>query len=557
MRSHVLVACLRVACLALLPGICAGATLEVGSGKAYATPTAAMAAAHAGDLIRIFSSATFTVASPIVWVDGVRMEAAPTYTPTISGGDASRCVRNDTTVTYTDYRNSITGVTFTHGAGDGSGGGAIYFKSGHLRLANCTFTSNTARGFGGAVHLKGTHGSWFVTDCAFTGNSVSTNGVSTEGGALCIEGGADTVWVQRCTFASNSITDPGTGGIGFQGGGLSIQQCPLSFVLDCTFTSNQARASGALHVWQGSNMASVVRGCTFTSNTATSTVAPTYCFAGAFYADHTMFTVQDCLFSQNTAKGAGGGLYMHANAGSSVTRCQFIQNTAGQGAASGVTGFGGGANIIASSVDVTYCRFSLNSAQKGGGLAIGTAAASLTPGACAYNLFDQNTTGSFTNGGGGAVFVSQVNGSTFAPDHCTFVDNTCTAVGRASCIQDSAGALVTATDAATNCIFSNNTTGAVWTKIGVGTVNHTAGCSQFNANTSNGTWTMTDCLTTAVNYLDRPNHDYRLSGTSPAWSQHATHPANCAGVTWGYYPWCAGGEGCWIPADDPPPKVEW
>jgi len=531
--------------LAFCPLGARAAVLEVGSGRTYSTPTAAMAAAVPGDVIRIYSSSTFTPTSTIVWTDGVQMEAASGYTPKISGSNLRRIVRNDTTVTYTDYRNAVTGITFQDGAADGAGGGAIYFKSGHLRITGCTFTGNTGRGFGGAVHCKGSGGSWYVRGSTFTSNTVSTNGVSTEGGALCIEGGADTVLVANCTFTANSVTDPGTGTLGFQGGAVSIQQCPRSWVTDSTFESNQARIAGAIHIWQGSNMAAVVSGCRFTSNAATGSVAPQYCFGGAFYADHTSFTISDCTFTSNTARGAGGALYIHANSSSEITRCQFITNTAGSGANSGTTGFGGGANIIASGVDVTYCRFSGNSAQKGGGIAIGTASNALTPGAFAYNLLDQNTVGSFASGGGGAVYASLLNGVTFAPDRCTFVDNVCTAIGRASVFQDSTAGTVTV--AMTNSIVSNNTTGAVWTKIGSGSATHTASCSQLNSNTSNGTWSLTDCLTTAVNYLDRPNHDYRLSGTSPAWQMEGTHPANCAGVTWGFSPWCAGGTGCWVP----------
>lgn len=538
------------AALALLvPHQAGAAILDVGSGKTYPGPAEAMAAANAGDVILVYAG-TYAIASPIAWVDGVSMEAAPGTAPVLDANSSGRII---TATNCGDRRNAIVGLTLREGlAADGDAGAALLCQMasgrGYFRLEDCVVSANasTHSGLGGAVATSGY--SLLVRGCTFTSNSITLFGTDpVEGGALGVAKGTatDSLWVYASTFTSNSVIGD-IDAITCQGGAIATEHILLTLISGSTFTSNTAQSCGAIHCWQGSSEKFILDGCTFTGNVATGTAPLSRIAAGAVYADHNVTEIRNCTFTANTSKGRGGAVRFHGAPGSYVTGCVFRENVAGLGATSGTTGLGG-ALWINADCPVSYSTFVGNSATKGGAIYYGTATSLLAPDAVSYCLFYDNSVGSHARSAGGAICAGMPTGTTFQIDHTTFDGNFCGTANRGSCIADSCVLGATITAALTACLVTNNTTSIAAGGFGSGTRVFNATCSLFYNNTSDGTWGRTNCLlATDPVYLDRAGKDFRVSGLSPAWSQHSSHPAPCTD-TWGYFPWCAGGTGCWVP----------
>jgi parallel beta-helix repeat protein/predicted outer membrane repeat protein len=136
-------------------------------------------------------------------------------------------------------------------------------------LTNCSFTGNSARGYGGAIYLTGSSSTnATLTNCTFIDNSASDGG-----GGMCLFGG-DELTLTNCTFSGNSA--------GTDGGGIFT----MVFVFDITKFIN----------------------CTFSGNSATSD-------GGGYYASHDYATFSNCTFSENKAGGDGGGFCIFLNGG--------------------------------------------------------------------------------------------------------------------------------------------------------------------------------------------------------------------------------------------------
>jgi predicted outer membrane repeat protein len=128
---------------------------------------------------------------------------------TISGNGTSR-------VLYVgSIPASLNSLTIANGfESNGNGGGILCDHNARLSVSNCTFTGNSAIGFGGAIENLGT--SLTISQCTFEGNS-STKA----GGAIASTG---TTGVIQSTLSQNSAggTNDGAGGIYFSGGPLMI-----------------------------------------------------------------------------------------------------------------------------------------------------------------------------------------------------------------------------------------------------------------------------------------------------------------------------------------------
>ena len=205
------------------------------------------------------------------------------------------------------------GFTVTGGNADGgfppdTDGGGIYSEGVvGLTVANCTFSGNTAYGYGGGMYNY--LSSVTVTSCTFWGN------------------GAD--W----------------------GGGVYNGEVPSIIVTNCTFSANMASYGGGMH----NSFASypTVTNCTFSGNRATD-------YGGGMQNALCFPTVTDCTFSGNTADGLGGGMHNGLYSSPTVNNCTFWGNGASEG--------GGMHNSWASSTTVTSCTFSGNTAYYGGGI---------------------------------------------------------------------------------------------------------------------------------------------------------------------------------------------
>ena len=231
-------------------------------------------------------------------------------------------------------RAAFVGCVFSHDAGSIHSGGAIQ-SSGRLTLTGCTFDSNSSSGlrnFGTAT----------VTGCKFQNNTSDVGAGIMNAGILTLTGS---------TFTDN--TCEGSSGAG---GGLFVKIDLFggirATVSGCTFTGNQAQDGGAVHGF--------------------------------------LVNLTDCIFSDNTAVGDGGGLNLLPNGRSAVTRCVFRSNKAGRG--------GGIIALQFSHLALTSCVFLGNSAENGSGGAV-SSTNELTARFCSFS----GNTAAGPNAQGGAI----------------------------------------------------------------------------------------------------------------------------------------------------------
>jgi hypothetical protein len=179
-------------------------------------------------------------------------------------------------------------------------------------------------------------------------------------------------------------------------------------------------------------------------------------------------TIQNCVFSGNSASELGGGLYVQGNGAFATTvnisGTTFTNNQAGDG--------GGGIAFVFTSgmLTIQNCVFSGNSASKlGGGLAV----ASVTT----VNI--SGTT--FTNNQAGDVGAASFSNSTATLTNCTISGNTASyAYGALGVDADGSGQ--TAALSLTNCTIAGNS-GPFSAGLVVGTQNSATSASASYVNT--------------------------------------------------------------------------
>ncbi|GAB3707639.1 hypothetical protein GCM10027592_41970 [Spirosoma flavus] len=168
------------------------------------------------------------------------------------------------------------GFTLANGSASDQGG-AIYFSSGSLTVANCVFVDNQAGLIAGAIRSGG---NLVVTNCQFvnnrglgvqaTGGAISQAGGScaitnttftgnqaNAGGAFFNDAGAPTPIFTNCTFSANTATVYG-GGLWIRGGGTLI---------NCTITNNSASIGGGI---SAPDVNATLKNCILVGNTGDS-----------------------------------------------------------------------------------------------------------------------------------------------------------------------------------------------------------------------------------------------------------------------------------------------
>jgi hypothetical protein len=144
-----------------------------------------------------------------------------------------------------------------------------------------------------------------------------------------------------------------------KGGGMHIDGYSVT-VQNCIFTGNSAVEGGGVYAAGGSP---VIRDCIFTENTAD--------FGGGLFSEDILLTLEDCTFSGNRAL-KGGGMFNRpaaeeedeasaTSAAPDITGCLFLENTAEEE--------GGGIFNNEISPSVKDCTFSWNIAEVGGAMA--------------------------------------------------------------------------------------------------------------------------------------------------------------------------------------------
>jgi len=226
-------------------------------------------------------------------------------------------------------------------------GGALYILTGTITATNTSLAQNSAQRNGGAIF--GSHSGLFVDGGSLTENQVATgsgggifwNGLYlTATNGLILQGNlAGTDWFARQAISGRSlqITPPltGTDVLTSSGGGLFARGVEL-FMDKVSFDQNRAAFLGG-----GLYVTATVELITITNGLVTDNQAP-FGRGGGFFFSGITSTVTNTVFSGNRAF-TGGGMYLLGGR-NAITGSSFLSNTAifdggGVYAAGGVSTF--------------------------------------------------------------------------------------------------------------------------------------------------------------------------------------------------------------------------
>jgi len=251
-----------------------------------------------------------------------------------------------------DGRLSVINCTFdtcvcTEDGPDRGGGAIRAAGQRHVRLSNCTFTGCSGAN-GGAVNTLGCQ--LTVVDCTFTGNSAHGYG----GGADAVPNGGD-----------------GMGGIGgavYTDGVNQNADAPRSVFSRCTFTGNTAGDHGGAvfnYTIPGTGSVSIVSRCTFENNTVPDSPDLYVGTSGALYTQGADTSIVDSTFSGNFAQNAGGAISFHTDRISRVANCTFSGNSVWYSEASHTGNWGGAIAEYGTPLYISHCTFADNRAGIG------------------------------------------------------------------------------------------------------------------------------------------------------------------------------------------------
>ena len=278
-----------------------------------------------------------------------------------------------------------------------AGGGMARLESGtELILERCVVCNNVAGSVAGAVNVDG--GRMSATDCDFEGNSATgqggafriTNGgtlslISTEPGAHAVsgsmsgqQGGAilvnkGTLLVDGYAFTDNTAAEQagaiyfatgttsslyhtsfiGNSTLNSSAGALMLQTGSKVTVMNSAFFNNSAPTSsgGTIRLDAAARLDMI--SCQVTASTAKTNGGAVNNNGGSLY-------LSGSVFSENTASGDGGAIYM-ANAAeiTAVNGCRFEKNT---------SIYGGAIYVVSGSLSATDSYFAQNTAENGGAI---------------------------------------------------------------------------------------------------------------------------------------------------------------------------------------------
>ena len=238
----------------------------------------------------------------------------------------------------------------------GNGGGLRVAGTGSAALSYVSFTGNVAGSGsankysnGGGLQVDGAT-AFSASHCTFSGN------LARNGGGFHALSGSATYTLSDCTFSSNwcneenDYFDATISSCNFHGAAACVTGSTVVFT-DCTFYDNRAyNGSGALHINNASSDVTC-SGCTFSSNSAltssawggaviveagsfTATGGTSFASNAAYsggaiaHAAGTTLSLSDCTFSSNTATNKGGAVYSEETSALTFTNCGFSGNSA-------------------------------------------------------------------------------------------------------------------------------------------------------------------------------------------------------------------------------------
>ncbi len=219
---------------------------------------------------------------------------------------------------------TITGGYSDHSDGYHDYGAGMYNDHASPRIANCTFTANSAAGQGGGMYNRLC--SPDVSNCLFTQN------YGCYGGGM--HNSAASPSVTACAFTLNSSWDSGAGMANESGSSPHVTNCTFSrdssyiqggalandsssaIITNCVFTLNRGGYGGAMfNLWSSA----VITNCTFTQNRADF-------WGGGMCNWATRVTVNNCILWADTADGGGHEFYSYYD--TTVVRYSCFANQA-------------------------------------------------------------------------------------------------------------------------------------------------------------------------------------------------------------------------------------
>ncbi|KAK3278528.1 hypothetical protein CYMTET_13542 [Cymbomonas tetramitiformis] len=293
--------------------------------------------------------------------------------------EGNRCEQNGGAVAIEDGSATVRDTEFTDNGASMHGGALSATRPEVILVENCTFRRNIARDAAGAVQLVNamTRTSRGQAAATIVGAYFEENAVYGFGGALDLDHMASStmlalalitgveVSIQKCRFVGNSAQTSGgavrslystvemldtqmrAGSAGEQGGAVMLYSSALTLT-GSALVKNQAAYGGAL---QASTALVTMLQCSLLENSATQ--------GGGMWADAKV-TFCDTVFSRNTAKGDGGGMYLTRSETGECTGLEVTNNVAGQG---------GGGIFLDRALNCTSSEFNENRASYGGNLA--------------------------------------------------------------------------------------------------------------------------------------------------------------------------------------------
>jgi hypothetical protein len=166
-----------------------------------------------------------------------------------------------------------------------------------------------------------------VTDSTFTGIRIRTGGENNQGGAISA---GDTLIVSSSSFINCAADTQGSGSV--FGGAISGRSSSLVTVADCTFTDCNTSVSSNTIVHGGAIKSS---GPLSVTRTTFSNCGGQVILGGAIYSTGASISLTDCVFAGNNTRlfggRSGGAVYFAGDA--TITRCRFTNNSAGRGGA--------------------------------------------------------------------------------------------------------------------------------------------------------------------------------------------------------------------------------
>ena len=357
-------------------------------GDAYINLQSALAAAVSGDEIWVAAgtykptsgtdrTVSFTLKNGVAVYGGfagtetLRTQRNPTANATILSGDIGVVnVNSDNSyhvITSIEVNDGATldGFIVTGGNANGSapqdaGGGMLNAYSTNIKLANLTFSMNSALNGGG---IQNWNSDVDLTNVTFSDNSAVIGG-GVYNHAIFSE------WV-NVTFQGNSASY----GAGMYSNGYSS---PL--LTDLVFNNNAASVDGG-GMYNDQNSALLLTNVTFSNNSANR--------GGGMYNYHSSPGLTDVSFVSNSASAAGGGIANENSSSPTLTTVTLTGNTAEAGGAiyhqSGL-------------LTITGSEFIENTASRGGAIACSGGTIAITD-----STFHSNEASSVA-GDGGAIF---------------------------------------------------------------------------------------------------------------------------------------------------------